>query len=116
VIRYRFLLKQAVKFDRNIGSRKKARKNDDGEEEKEYTYDQPDHPLYKNLEPAMLEVCPSLCTHFELSIEFTAFLQRIHNEILDRQLTVHWEDIAGLQDVKTTLNEMIILPHRRPDV
>lgn len=39
------------------GERKKRRVDSgDGEGEKEFTYEDPDHPLYKNLEPIMLEV------------------------------------------------------------
>jgi len=35
---------------------------------------------------------------------------------LSNYLNVHWTDIAGLEDVKTALNEMIILPHRNPEI
>uniref|UniRef100_A0A6B2L2C0 AAA+ ATPase domain-containing protein n=1 Tax=Arcella intermedia TaxID=1963864 RepID=A0A6B2L2C0_9EUKA len=55
-----------------------------------------DHPLYKNVDASMVE--------------------RIENEILSAQLNVHWSDIAGLEDVKCALNEMIILPHRNPEI
>eukprot|EP01126_Amoeba_proteus_P013368 TRINITY_DN15674_c0_g1_i2.p3 TRINITY_DN15674_c0_g1~~TRINITY_DN15674_c0_g1_i2.p3 ORF type:complete len:172 (+),score=41.16 TRINITY_DN15674_c0_g1_i2:1219-1734(+) len=43
-------------------------------------------------------------------------VQRINNEILHVHLNVRWCDIAGLEDVKSTLNEMIILPHKRPEL
>lgn len=43
-------------------------------------------------------------------------IERIMNEILTTQLNIHWSDIAGLEDVKQVLNEMIILPHKRPEL
>jgi SpoVK/Ycf46/Vps4 family AAA+-type ATPase len=55
-----------------------------------------DNPLYKNIELDTIE--------------------KINNEILCTQLNVHWSDIAGLEDVKTALNEMIILPYLNPDI
>lgn len=55
-----------------------------------------DSPFLKGVDPEMIE--------------------RIQNEILDINLNVHWEDIAGLEDVKKTLHEMIILPNQHPDM
>jgi SpoVK/Ycf46/Vps4 family AAA+-type ATPase len=43
-------------------------------------------------------------------------IERIENEILDVKPNIHFEDIAGLEDVKRTLNEMIIQPNKRPDL
>jgi len=43
-------------------------------------------------------------------------IEKINNEILSHQLNVHWSDIAGLEDVKSALNEMIILPHLNPEI
>lgn len=43
-------------------------------------------------------------------------IERIMNEILTTNLNIRWTDIAGLEDVKQVLNEMIILPHRRPEL
>ena len=51
---------------------------------------------YKNLDPRMVEL--------------------IENEIMERQLTVTWEDIAGLEFAKKTINEIIIWPMLRPDI
>lgn len=45
-------------------------------------------------------------------------IERITKEILtDTQLlTTGWDDIAGLEDVKRVLYEMVILPNKRPDI
>lgn len=43
-------------------------------------------------------------------------IERVLNEILDKELNVTWDDIAGLEDVKQTLKEMIILPNLHPEV
>lgn len=42
--------------------------------------------------------------------------ERIQNEILETNLNVRWDDIAGLEDVKKTLYEIIILPNQHPEM
>lgn len=42
--------------------------------------------------------------------------ERVLNEILDTNMNVKWSDIAGLEDVKQTLREMIILPNLFPEM
>jgi SpoVK/Ycf46/Vps4 family AAA+-type ATPase len=42
--------------------------------------------------------------------------ERVLNEILDTNMNVRWTDIAGLQHVKDTLHEMIILPNQHPEM
>jgi ATP-dependent 26S proteasome regulatory subunit len=42
--------------------------------------------------------------------------ERVLNEIMDKDMNVHWTDIAGLADVKETLREMIILPNKYPEM
>ena len=44
--------------------RKRAKASEKEEEAREYHYDNPDHPFYRNLEPAMIEVAssPSSCS------------------------------------------------------
>lgn len=42
--------------------------------------------------------------------------ERVLNEILDTNMNVKWTDIAGLEDVKQTLREMIILPNLHPEM
>lgn len=42
--------------------------------------------------------------------------ERVLNEILDTNMNVKWTDIAGLEDVKETLREMIILPNLHPEM
>ncbi len=51
---------------------------------------------YKNLDPRMVEV--------------------IEGEIIERQPNVTWDDIAGLEFAKKTINEIIIWPMLRPDI
>jgi SpoVK/Ycf46/Vps4 family AAA+-type ATPase len=74
----------------------------DNDEEKQHKKQKTEHneyednPIYKNVDPMMIE--------------------RIMNEILTTNLNIRWTDIAGLEDVKQVLNEMIILPHRRPEL
>lgn len=51
---------------------------------------------YKNLDPKMVEL--------------------IENEIMERQLEITWDDIAGLEFAKKTINEIIIWPMLRPDI
>lgn len=58
-----------------------------GEEEKE---------VYKGIDPEIAE--------------------RVLNEILDTNMNVKWTDIAGLEDVKQTLHEMIIFPNLHPEM
>lgn len=40
----------------------------------------------------------------------------IESEILDASPDVQWDDIYGLADVKSALNEMLVLPAKRPDL
>ncbi|KAH3765891.1 neuronal spastin [Pelomyxa schiedti] len=40
----------------------------------------------------------------------------ILNEIVDHDPDVTFDDIGGLEEVKQTLNELVILPHIRPDL
>lgn len=61
--------------------------NGAGEEEKE---------VYKGIDPEIAE--------------------RVLNEILDTNMNVKWTDIAGLEDVKQTLHEMIIFPNLHPEM
>lgn len=42
--------------------------------------------------------------------------ERVLNEILDTNMNVKWTDISGLEDVKQTLREMIILPNKHPEM
>lgn len=51
---------------------------------------------YKNLDPRMVEL--------------------IENEIMERQLDIGWNDIAGLEMAKKNINEIIIWPILRPDI
>ena len=51
---------------------------------------------YKNLDPLMVEM--------------------IENEIMERALNITWDDIAGLEFAKKTINEIIIWPMLRPDI
>ncbi|KAJ1550766.1 hypothetical protein HK096_005144 [Nowakowskiella sp. JEL0078] len=50
----------------------------------------------KNIEPKMAEM--------------------IMNEIMDKGLTVTWDDIAGLDHAKNTITEIVIWPMQRPDL
>jgi len=61
------------------------------EEQKE-----PEDERYKNLDPRMVEM--------------------IENEIMDKDCKLTWEDIAGLEFAKKTINEIIIWPMLRPDI
>ena len=51
---------------------------------------------YKNLDPKMVEL--------------------IENEIMERQIKITWEDIAGLEQAKKNIQEIIIWPMLRPDI
>ena len=51
---------------------------------------------YKNLDPRMVEA--------------------IEGEIMDKQPNLTWDDIAGLEFAKKTINEIIIWPMQRPDI
>ena len=51
---------------------------------------------YKNIDPKMIEL--------------------IENEIMDHGQLVHWDDIAGLDFVKTTVKEIVVFPLLRPDI
>lgn len=50
----------------------------------------------KNIEPKMVEL--------------------IKSEIMDKVITVTWQDIAGLEFAKTAIQEAIIWPMLRPDI
>jgi len=41
--------------------------------------------------------------------------QTILDQVVDRSPTVHWEDIAGLNEAKRILKEIVILPSLRPE-
>jgi fidgetin-like protein 1 len=43
-------------------------------------------------------------------------VELIENEIMERQPKVTWNDIAGLEFAKKTINEIIIWPMLRPDI
>ncbi|TRY61589.1 hypothetical protein TCAL_10276 [Tigriopus californicus] len=51
---------------------------------------------YKNVDPKMVEL--------------------IENEIMDTGSAIVWEDIAGLDFVKTTVKEIVVFPMLRPDI
>eukprot|EP01105_Mastigella_eilhardi_P001038 TRINITY_DN1131_c0_g1_i12.p1 TRINITY_DN1131_c0_g1~~TRINITY_DN1131_c0_g1_i12.p1 ORF type:complete len:223 (+),score=59.47 TRINITY_DN1131_c0_g1_i12:311-979(+) len=55
-----------------------------------------DDPRLRNLDPKLLE--------------------RILNEILDNTPSVHWNDIAGLDFAKSSVQEAVIWPMQRPDI
>lgn len=55
-----------------------------------------DDERYKNLDPKMVEA--------------------IEGEIVEKQPNVKWDDIAGLEFAKKTINEIIIWPMLRPDI
>jgi SpoVK/Ycf46/Vps4 family AAA+-type ATPase len=40
----------------------------------------------------------------------------IESEIMERHPNITWEDIAGLEFAKKTINEIIIWPMKRPDL
>lgn len=43
-------------------------------------------------------------------------VELIENEIMERSPKVTWDDIAGLEFAKKTINEIIIWPMLRPDI
>ncbi|EJW02837.1 hypothetical protein EDEG_02778 [Edhazardia aedis USNM 41457] len=43
-------------------------------------------------------------------------LEKIRLEILDKAPTVNWNDIAGLDSVKASINEIVVWPMLRPDI
>ena len=55
-----------------------------------------DDERYKNLDPRMVET--------------------IENEIMEKNCNITWDDIAGLEFAKKTINEIIIWPMLRPDI
>ena len=40
----------------------------------------------------------------------------IENEIMDKQPNIRWEDIAGLENAKKIITEIIVWPMLRPDI
>ncbi|RHN50630.1 putative microtubule-severing ATPase [Medicago truncatula] len=44
------------------------------------------------------------------------YIEQVSNEIMDKNPDVHWNDIAGLTHAKKCVNEMAVLPLRRPDL
>lgn len=58
--------------------------------------EEPEDERYKNLDPRMVEL--------------------IENEIMEKDCKITWEDIAGLEFAKKTINEIIIWPMLRPDI
>jgi fidgetin-like protein 1 len=43
-------------------------------------------------------------------------LDRVRNEILEKGVNVEWSDIVGLDNVKRTINEIVLWPMLRPDL
>lgn len=43
-------------------------------------------------------------------------VEKILNEIIDKKSKLGWEAIGGLKDVKSELEEIVILPMKRPDL
>lgn len=43
-------------------------------------------------------------------------IEKINNEIVDSGEKVTFDDIAGLENAKQTVNELVILPMKRPDI
>jgi len=46
----------------------------------------------------------------------TKLIERINNKTVDSGENVAFDDIAGLEHVKVTVNEMVILPMKCPDL
>jgi SpoVK/Ycf46/Vps4 family AAA+-type ATPase len=40
----------------------------------------------------------------------------IENEIMETGTPVHWDDIAGLANVKKMIKEIVVMPMLRPDI
>eukprot|EP00049_Salpingoeca_infusionum_P004795 m.83851 g.83851 ORF g.83851 m.83851 type:complete len:614 (+) comp12730_c0_seq1:140-1981(+) len=45
-----------------------------------------------------------------------ALVERIMSEIMEHSPNVSWDDIAGLEDAKRTIKELVIWPMQRPDL
>lgn len=43
-------------------------------------------------------------------------VERISKEILETNVNVSWDDIAGLEDIKKIINEIVVWPMLRPDI
>ena len=43
-------------------------------------------------------------------------IEKINNEIVDAGEQITFSDIAGLENAKKTVNELILLPMKRPDI
>ena len=43
-------------------------------------------------------------------------IELIENEIMDNGTAVQWDEIAGLEFVKTTVKEIVVFPLLRPDI
>lgn len=43
-------------------------------------------------------------------------IEAIRNEIMDHGSPIHWDDIAGLQFAKTTIQEIVVWPMLRPEI
>lgn len=43
-------------------------------------------------------------------------VELIENEIMEKQLNINWDDIAGLEYAKSIIKEIIIWPMMRPDI
>lgn len=68
----------------------------DGEKNDDNPNMEPEDERYKNLDPRMVEM--------------------IENEIMEKDCKLTWDDIAGLEFAKKTINEIIIWPMLRPDI
>ena len=79
-----------MKKGENSGKKRKS-SSDSGSEDQKYQDEK-----YKNLDPKLVE--------------------QIEGEILEKTSDVSWNDIAGLEYAKKTIQEMIILPLIRPDI
>ena len=60
---------------------------------------------YKNLDPRVI-----------FNNNYLQMVELIESEIMERQPKVKWDDIAGLEFAKSTINEIIIWPLLRPDI
>lgn len=43
-------------------------------------------------------------------------VERILNEIVDKKQDINWSDIAGLENVKQAINEIVVYPMQNPDL